>query len=151
MTCRVKHNSHVSAAIEVLCEQGFEGLGEVAFELAMENNLLSDLNHLDTTSISVDGVYDSKTKTNDRETSVIKIAHGHSKDCRPDLKQVVLSLVVNGPSSMPIFMEPLNGNSSDKASFHETIKKVEAFKKKLISTRALNGWLILRSIPRRNY
>ena len=119
-------------ALDEIAEYGSSKLfGEVAFEVAMENNLLSDLNHLDTTSISVDGVYDFKTKTDDRETSVIKITHGHSKDYRPDLKQVVLSLVVNGPSGMPIFMEPLNGNSSDKASFHETIKKVEAFKKQI--------------------
>ena len=119
-------------ALDEIAEYGSSKLfGEVAFEVAMEKNLLSDLNHLDTTSISVDGVYDFKTKTDDRETSVIKITHGHSKDYRPDLKQVVLSLVVNGPSGMPIFMEPLNGNSSDKASFHETIKKVEAFKKQI--------------------
>lgn len=119
-------------ALDEIAEYGSSKLfGEIAFEVAIENNLLGDLNHLDTTSISVDGVYDTKTKTDDTKTSVIEITHGHSKDYRPDLKQVVLSLVVNGPSAMPIFMEPLNGNSSDKTSFHETIKNVEAFKKQI--------------------
>lgn len=96
--------------------------GEVAFETALENNLLGKMNHLDSTSLSVEGAYEVKAEPN-----VIKLTHGYSKDHRPDLKQAVLSLVVNGPSAMPIWMEALDGNSSDKASFHETIKKVREF------------------------
>lgn len=100
--------------------------GEIAFEIALENDLLGNLNHLDTTSISVHGEYDVKD-----EPSVIEITHGHSKDHRPDLKQAVLSLVVNGPSAIPLFMESLDGNNSDKTSFHETIRKVNEFKKQI--------------------
>ena len=62
---------------------------------------------------------------------MIHLAHGHSKDKRPDLKQAVLSLGVNGPSQMPIWMDALDGNSSDKKSFHETIRKVRACPKRL--------------------
>ena len=102
--------------------------GEIAFEIALENDLLGSVNHLDTTSLSVHGEYD---RSGQEEAGVIEIRHGHSKDHRPDLKQVVLSLVVNGPSAMPLFMEALDGNSSDKASFHETIKKVDKFKKQV--------------------
>lgn len=100
--------------------------GEVAFGIALENNLLGDVNHLDTTSISVDGEYDVEDKL-----SKIEITYGYSKDQRPDLKQMVLSLVVNGASDIPIWMEPLSGNSSDKKSFHETIKKVREFQKEI--------------------
>ena len=32
---------------------------------------------------------------------------------------------------MRIWMDPLSGNSSDKASFHETIKKVKSFKSQI--------------------
>lgn len=39
--------------------------------------------------------------------------------------------MVNGPSNMPIWMEALDGNSSDKSSFHETIKRVHAFKQQI--------------------
>ena len=98
--------------------------GEVAFDVALDNGLLGRLNHIDTTSLSVEGEYDVPDKEN-----VIHITHGYSKDKRPDLKQVVLSLVVNGPSNMPIWMEGLDGNSSDKTNFHETIKRVNEFKK----------------------
>jgi transposase len=100
--------------------------GEVAFGIAVEENLLGTLNHLDTTSISVDGEYDVEDAL-----SKIEIKHGHSKDHRPDLKQVVLSLVVNGESNIPLWMEPLNGNNSDKKSFHETIQKVRDFQKQI--------------------
>ena len=117
-------------ALDEIARYGSSQLfGEIAFEIALENNLLGQLNHLDTTSISVHGEYDVKPE--EGEPSMIEITHGHSKDHRPDLKQAVLSLVVNGPSGMPLFMEPLNGNSSDKTSFHETIKKVNDFKKQI--------------------
>jgi transposase len=86
---------------------------------------LSKTNHLDTTSLSVHGEYDGNDNS-----KVIEVTHGFSKDHRPDLKQVVLSLVVNGPSALPLWMEPLDGNNSDKTSFHETIKQVERLLKK---------------------
>lgn len=98
----------------------------VAFGIAVENNLLGHVNHLDTTSISVEGEYDGEDTL-----SKIEITRGYSKDHRPDLKQAVLSLVANGPSDIPLWMEPLSGNSSDKKSFHETIKKVRAFQKEI--------------------
>lgn len=99
---------------------------EVAFEVALEHNVLGSSNHLDATSMSVHGEYE----VND-DPSIIEITHGFSKDHRPDLKQVILSLVVNGPSSIPLWMDPLDGNSSDKVSFHETIKRVEAFREQI--------------------
>ncbi len=99
--------------------------GELAFEVALENNFLGSLAHLDSTSMSVEGAYENEGK------EVVKLTYGHSKDHRPDLKQVVMSLVVSGPSSMPIWMEPRDGNNSDKTSFDETIKNVRAFKRQL--------------------
>jgi transposase len=114
-------------ALDEIASYGSSKLfGEIAFDVALENNLLKSINHLDTTSLTVTGSYDVP-----EEEGVIKLNHGYSKDHRPDLKQAVLSLVVNGPSGMPIWMEPLNGNSSDKTSFHETIKKIEEFKRQI--------------------
>ncbi|MGZ3745555.1 MAG: IS1634 family transposase [Pseudobdellovibrionaceae bacterium] len=123
-------------ALDDIAEYGASQLfAEVAFEIALENNLLGPNNHLDTTSMSVHGEYD----IND-DPSIIEVTHGFSKDHRPDLKQVVLSLVVNGPASIPLWMEPLDGNSSDKESFHETIKRVEAFRGQ-INVEAKFKWI----------
>jgi transposase len=42
-----------------------------------------------------------------------------------------MSLVVNGPASIPLWMEALDGNSSDKTSFHKTIAQVNEFTSQL--------------------
>ena len=100
---------------------------EIGFAVALEHKLLGNNLHMDTTSISVDGEY----KVDELDPDVVNITHGYSKDMRPDLKQIVLSLAVSGASNLPIYMEALDGNSSDKTSFHETIKKINKFKEQL--------------------
>jgi transposase len=127
---------------------------EVAMEIAIENDLLGLVNHLDTTSFSLEGSYKNQEQQpgqqeqqgpkgekeqealkeqeeGEEPSQVITVTHGYSKDHRPDLKQVILSLVVNGPSAIPICMEPLSGNSSDKTSLHQSINQVERFKKQI--------------------
>jgi transposase len=74
--------------------------------------------HHDTTSISVTGDYDAEFKTR-----IIEIVRGHSKDHRDDLKQFVISLVTN-QDGIPVFMEPLSGNASDKKSLLTSIQAV---------------------------
>lgn len=103
--------------------------GEVAFDIAHEQCLLGTTAHLDSTSFSLEGEYNSE----DSE-QIINVTHGFSKDNRPDLKQVMLSLVMTGDANLPIWMEPLSGNSSDKSSFHETIANVKKFQKELKSS-----------------
>ena len=100
--------------------------GEIAFEIAMENGLLGERSHIDTTSFSVQGQYND-----DASDATVNVTHGYSKDHRPDLKQVMMSLTMTGPANLPIWMEPLNGNSSDKVNFHETIARVQDFQKEL--------------------
>lgn len=122
--------------LDNIAEYGSSKLfAEVAFGVAIDNNLLEDKNHLDTTSILVHGAYEVTD-----EPKTIEVTRGFSKDRRPDLKQVILSLVVNGASSIPLWMDPLDGNSSDKVSFHETIKKVENFRSQ-IDVRGKFKWI----------
>jgi transposase len=109
--------------------------GETVFELAVEHNLLGKYAHLDSTSFVLQGAYGAKPDTVINPllecTEVIEVVHGYSKDHRPDLKQVMLSLSVSGEANIPIWMEPLSGNSSDKSSFHETISNVRLFQSQL--------------------
>mgnify|MGYP003999183271 FL=1 len=76
--------------------------------------------HLDTSSFAVTGEY--KTSASDDRDAVL-ITRGYSKDHRPDLKQVCLSMICEGTSNIPIWMEALDGNQSDVKSFPETIKR----------------------------
>lgn len=105
--------------------------GETVFEIALEHNLLGKYAHLDSTSFVLQGDYatkpDAAVGSSPDDASVIEVVHGYSKDHRPDLKQVMLSLSMSGEANIPIWMEPLSGNSSDKASFHETINNVRLF------------------------
>lgn len=98
---------------------------EIAFEIAHEQGLLNGGLHLDTTSLTLYGDYDD---ANENEPGPIPRL-GHSKDHRPDLKQVILSMTQMGPAHIPVWMEGLHGNSSDKKSFHETVQKIESFYK----------------------
>jgi transposase len=74
--------------------------------------------HLDSTSFHVDGVYNSGGQAED---GVIHITKGYSRDHRPDLNQVVLQLICERQAGIPIMMETLSGNNSDKTSFRDMI------------------------------
>lgn len=109
-------------ALDEIADYGASKLfGEIAFEIGVAEGLIGKTAHLDTTSFSLHGTYEKE------EPEVIEVTQGYSKDHRPDLKQVVLSLVMTGPANFPAWMEPQNGNSSDKKSFHETIARVREF------------------------
>ena len=87
--------------------------------------------HLDTSSLKVCGDYDIEHLYPDDVNRPPLPRHGHSKDHRPDLKQLVLSLTTSGPAHLPIWYEGLDGNSSDKANFHETLARIKVFRDKL--------------------
>jgi transposase len=97
-------------------------LSEVVFEVAQEQGLLNRRLHLDTTRLTLYGDYEVEEDT---PGPLPKL--GYSKAHRPDLKQVVLSLVEMGPANIPVWMEALDGNSSDKKSFQETVRRVTEF------------------------
>jgi transposase len=124
-------DSTLGHTLDDIVEYGVNTLfGSVAFGRALENNLLGSLAHLDSISLSVQGDY-SQEPNEISEPAIVQLTHGHSKDHRPDLKQTVLFLVVNGPSSIPIWMEAHDGNNSDKSSIHETIRRVYEFQKQI--------------------
>ena len=70
-----------------------EAFATVAFAIAQEQGLPTERNHLDSTSLSVHGDYKNR-----EGVKAIELRYGHSKDHRADLKQAMLSLVVNGPA-----------------------------------------------------
>jgi len=65
--------------------------------------------HQDTTTIVLYGAYEDEPKV----PGAPRPAYGHSKDGRPDLKQVLLSLGVSGDGGLPLRMGVRDGNTSD--------------------------------------
>jgi transposase len=82
--------------------------------------------HADTTSFSVHGQYATEATEateagrpmaregdSEGEPAVIEVTYGYSRDHREDLKQWMLALVTSS-EGVPLFLQPLNGNASDK-------------------------------------
>jgi transposase len=94
--------------------------------------------HADTTSFSVHGQYVQEgpeapavpsTGAEDEagEPAVIEVTYGYSRDHREDLKQWMLAIVTSG-EGVPQFLQPLDGNASDKRAL---LAAVQALTKQL--------------------
>jgi transposase len=82
--------------------------------------------HVDTTSFSVSGEYlGEPEETADAQAAVIAITYGYSRDHREDLKQWMMALATTHDGDLPLFMRPLDGNSSDKASLLAAISAIQ--------------------------
>src|SRR5437764_8610994 len=77
--------------------------------------------HIDTTSFSVSGDYATKEE---EDPVPIAITYGYSRDHREDLKQWMLALATTHDGDIPIFLRPLDGNSSDKENLSAAVKEV---------------------------
>ncbi len=69
--------------------------------------------HNDSTSISVHGAYHHADGTARAGKATPVITHGHSKDHRPDLKQLVWILTVSADGAVPIAYRLADGNTVD--------------------------------------
>lgn len=100
---------------------------DIAFPIALELKQVGRYRWIDSTSFSLEGDYDGWEGDEENPPQLIRITHGFSKAGRPDLKQVMMSLVMVGPAGIPIWAEPQDGNSSDKKTFHEIRRRVNEF------------------------
>src|SRR5579863_2046225 len=83
--------------------------------------------HVDTTSFSVSGEYTREVaEATGSQAAVIAITYGYSRDHREDLKQWMLALATTHEGDIPLFMQPLDGNSSDKASLVAAITAIQS-------------------------
>jgi len=87
---------------------------QISWEVFRRSQLSHRLVHLDTTSVSVHGQYE-------RDQESLHLTFGHSKDHRPDLKQFMISLMVEPQHGIPWLFKALDGNTSDKAHFQQVI------------------------------
>ena len=69
--------------------------------------------HNDSTSVSVHGDYRDADGRSRRGKPTAAVTFGHSKDHRPDLKQLVWILTVSADGSVPMAYRLADGNTSD--------------------------------------
>lgn len=107
-------------ALDAIYAYGPEELyGQLAFQSVKRLGLSCAVGHLDSSSLHVDGTYNSGLE--EAPEGVIHITQGYSRDHRPDLNQVVLQLITEQQAGIPLWMEALSGNNSDKESFRQTL------------------------------
>lgn len=82
-------------------------LTQLVVEIVREFHIdLSEL-HQDTTSVTVFGAYANQRK------GALQLKRGHSKDHRPDLKQLVYELSVARDGAIPVLFKSHDGNQTD--------------------------------------
>jgi transposase len=83
--------------------------------------------HVDTTSFSVSGEYARAQEAGETaaEPAVIAITYGYSRDHREDLKQWMLALATTHEGDIPLFLQPLDGNRSDKVSLLTAVMVIQ--------------------------
>ncbi len=89
--------------------------------------------HVDTTSFSVSGAYASEAAAENEENEeedaqVVAVTYGYSRDHRDDLKQWMLALATTRQGDIPLYLQALDGNASDKVTL---VAAVEALGEQL--------------------
>lgn len=112
--------------LDSLYEQGVSELyQEVAMRVVDYLKLPCNSLNLDTTSFHLDGQYER-----DIDAQSIEITRGYSRDHRPDLNQVILSLITENQAGIPLYMQAVSGNANDAETFKKTVKShVKSLKK----------------------
>jgi transposase len=105
--------------------------------------------HADATSFHLHGDY-----SNPSEENSINIVRGYSRDHHPELKQVVLDMIVSNASGIPLAMKALSGNSCDKKdlpkiinNYIENLSFEERKTKTVIADSALYSSENLKNFP----
>ncbi len=113
------NDDSLGRCLDELYEQGVtEVFAGIATHALHKLEIMPRFFHLDTSSFHLHGEYEDEGA----DEQAIEITRGYSKDYRPDLNQVVLSLITAQRSTLPVWLEVLSGNSSDKKSFPRSVK-----------------------------
>ena len=101
-------------------------LTEVVLAVGQRFDVSFDELHNDSTSISFCGSYRAASGRTIRGRSAPAIVYGHSKDHRPDLKQLLFILTVNTDGHIPVAFRCTDGNVSDSRTHIETWNALRA-------------------------
>jgi len=101
-------------------------LTEVALAVGERFGVNFDECHNDSTSIRFCGSYRGASGRKIRGRTAPVITYGHSKDHRPDLKQLLFILTMTADGNIPIAFRCADGNASDSRTHIETWNTLRA-------------------------
>ncbi len=127
LTARDFNDDTLGRSLDQLFEAGVtEVFGRVAGHALSVYGIRYRFYHLDSSSFhgsaSLTTGLHGQYLEQEPNIQAIEITYGYSKEQRSDLKQVVLNLITGHRSQLPVWMEALSGNQSDKESFPQTIQ-----------------------------
>jgi transposase len=94
---------------------------DVVRQMVREFDLKLDELHNDSTSISFFGEYEDAAQEDERRGKpTAAVTYGHSKDHRPDLKQLLYILTVTDDGGVPVYFTTASGNVTDDTTHQET-------------------------------
>jgi len=97
---------------------------EIVVKMIEEVGLELSRIHNDSTTVKAYGKIPGKTRTG------LELARGHSKDHRPDLKQLVFSLSISSDGAVPVHYKTYSGNRTDDTTHIETWTAVSKITRK---------------------
>jgi len=96
-------------------------LMDIVRQMVSEFDLKLDELHNDSTSISFFGQYEEAAQEDQRRGKpTAAVTYGHSKDHRPDLKQLLYILTVTDDGGVPVYFTTASGNVTDDTTHQET-------------------------------
>lgn len=96
-------------------------LMDIVRQIVREFDLKLDELHNDSTSISFFGQYEEAAQEDQRRGKpTAAVTYGHSKDHRPDLKQLLYILTVTDDGGVPVYFTTASGNVTDDTTHQET-------------------------------
>ena len=95
-------------------------LTELIVHMVKEFGVALDELHNDSTTITLHGEYGAATGQLVRGKPSLRIAHGHNKDHRPDLKQLLWILTISADGAVPIHFKVADGPTEDSTTHRET-------------------------------
>lgn len=118
---RLLNDDRVGRALDRLFDADRNALlTELVVHVVREFDVALDQLHNDSTSLTLHGEYDKATGELVRGKPTSVITHGHSKDYRPDLKQLLWILTVSADGAVPVHFKVADGNTEDSTTHVET-------------------------------
>jgi transposase len=116
------HDDRLGRALDRLFDSvGPELILAVVRQVVQEFAVSLDELHNDSTSVSFYGAYEeAQEESTQRGRATPAITWGHSKDHRPDLKQLLYILTISEDGGVPVYFTSASGNQVDDRTHCET-------------------------------
>lgn len=95
-------------------------LTDLVVHMVREFDVALEQFHNDSTTLTLHGEYRSATGKLVRGKPTVVVTYGHSKDHRPDLKQLLWILTISHDGAIPVHFKVADGNTEDSTTHLET-------------------------------